>query len=84
MMRIIFLFVLVSWSLAASAQNMGTGSSQVDATAVTPDTERARIATERAKLEAGFNVENAACYKKFLVNNCLDEVKLRRRDALAD
>ncbi len=48
------------------------------------DAERLRIAKERAELEAGFNREDAACYKKFLVNRCLDEVKIRRQDAFAD
>jgi colicin import membrane protein len=48
------------------------------------DAERLRIITERAKLEAAFALEDTACYKRFLVNNCLDEVKVRRRDALAD
>lgn len=46
--------------------------------------ESLRISTERSRLEAAFAVENTACYKRFLVNNCLDEVKARRRDALAD
>ncbi len=48
------------------------------------DAERLRIGKERAELEAGFNREDAACYKRFLVNNCLDEVKIRRQEALAD
>ena len=48
------------------------------------DAERLRISTERAQLEAAFALEDSACYKRFWVNNCLDEVKVRRRDALAD
>lgn len=48
------------------------------------DAERLRISTERATLEEGFSREDAACYKKFFVNNCLNEVKNKRRDALAD
>lgn len=48
------------------------------------DAERLRISNERAALEAGFSREDAACYQKFLVNNCLDEIKIRRRDAMAD
>ncbi|MFN5350324.1 MAG: hypothetical protein ACK5A0_12425 [Polaromonas sp.] len=48
------------------------------------DAERLRISKERAALEAGFNREDAACYQKFLVNNCLDEVKIRRQEAFAD
>jgi len=54
----------------------GTGSSS--------DAERLRISADRSRLEAAFAVEDTACYKRFLVNNCLDEVKVRRRDALAD
>ena len=46
--------------------------------------ESLRISTERSRLEAAFAVENTACYKRFLVNNCLDEVNARRRNALAD
>lgn len=45
--------------------------------------ERDRINTERLTLEAGFDVEEAACYKKFFTNSCLKEVQPRRREALA-
>ncbi len=48
------------------------------------DAERLRIASARADLEAGFARESAACYKNFLVNNCLDEVTRKRRAAMAD
>lgn len=48
------------------------------------DAARARISAERYKLEATFALEDTACYKKFLVNNCLNEVKVRRHDQLAD
>lgn len=51
---------------------------------INSDAERLRINTERARLEAAFAMEDTACYKRFLVNNCLEEVKVRRRDALAD
>jgi colicin import membrane protein len=48
------------------------------------DAERMRISNERAALESGFSREDTACYKRFLVNRCLDEVKVRRSDAMAD
>lgn len=48
------------------------------------DIERLRISAERATLEVGSNSEIAACYQKFMVNNCLEEVKIRRSDAKAD
>ena len=60
--------------IAGSATLAQTGS----------DADRLRISAERSKLEATFTREDTACYKRFLVNNCLDEVKIRRRDALAD
>lgn len=50
----------------------------------TNDAERLRISHERAALDAGFSSEDTACYKRFLVNNCLDEVKVRRRYVMAD
>lgn len=84
MTKIIFLLLCLAWGLVANAQTSGAGNAPVTSAPMTPDAERARISAERVKLEAGFNLENAACYKKILVNNCLDEIKLRRRDALAD
>ena len=64
-------FGLLIASFAASAQNNS-------------DAARVGINSERAKLEATFAFEDTACYKRFLVNDCLDEVKVRRRDALGD
>ena len=72
------------WCLLAQAQPAGvpvTGSTSFQANM---DAERARIGRERVQLEAGFSTEDAACHHKFLVNNCLDEVKGRRREAMAD
>ena len=48
------------------------------------DAERLRIASARTELEAGFALENTSCYKNFRVNDCLDQVKRRRRTAIAD
>ena len=48
------------------------------------DAERLRITAERTQLEAGYALEDTACYKKFLVNRCLDDIKARRQVALAD
>lgn len=46
--------------------------------------ERMRISAERAKLEAGFAAEETACHQKFFTNQCLNEIKPRRQEALAD
>ena len=75
-MRVFFaLFLLAVLSGGAAAQTAGAP--------VSPDAERTRIAAERARLDAGFLTEDAACYKKFFVNSCLDDVNSRRREALA-
>lgn len=61
----------------------GGAAAQTPGTPVSPDAERTRIAAERTRLDAGFLTEDAACYKKFFVNSCLDDVNTRRREALA-
>jgi colicin import membrane protein len=48
------------------------------------DAERVRISADRASLEASFLIEDAACYKKFTVNNCRNRVNNRRLEAIAD
>jgi colicin import membrane protein len=48
------------------------------------DTEKAQIAAERARLDAGFKAEEAACYRRFLVNACLEEIRPRRAEAMAE
>jgi colicin import membrane protein len=84
MIKILFLLLCMISGLVANAQTSGADRALVASAPMTPDLERVRINAERVKLEAGFNLEIAACYKKFLVNNCLDEIKPRRRDSLAD
>lgn len=61
-----------------------SGSSAQTGDGFNSDAERARISADRARLEASFAQEESACYKKFWVNSCLEEVKVRSRDALAD
>ena len=48
------------------------------------DSERSRIASERAAAQAGFDSQNTACYKKFWVNDCLDDVKANRLLVMSD
>lgn len=84
MIKIIFFLLCMTCGLAANAQASSAGSLPVAVVPMAPDAERVRINAERVKLEAGFNLESTTCYKKILVNNCLDEIKPRRRDALAD
>ena len=46
--------------------------------------ERSKIASERARLEAGFQAEETACKSRFAVNACLQEIRPRRNEAMAD
>ena len=45
--------------------------------------ERQRIDSERRAIEAGFAAEEAACRERFVVTSCVDDVRQRKRDALA-
>ena len=51
--------------------------------AVAADGERARLVQQRLLLSETFAVEERACAQRFAVTACVDEVKLRRREALA-
>ena len=46
--------------------------------------ERARIASERTRIEAEFEQANKACYQKFAVNDCIYDAKARRREQMAE
>lgn len=46
--------------------------------------ERARIASERTRIEAEFEQANKACYQKFAVNDCISDARAKRRELLAD
>ncbi len=80
-MKKILLLLLSALALAVHAQ---LPLAAAPASVPMADVERTRINNARARLEAGFVTEEIACYKKFLVNRCLDEIKPRRRDAMAD
>lgn len=46
--------------------------------------ERARLEENRNQVAAAYDKEGAACYRKFAVTGCLADVRVRRREALAD
>lgn len=72
-------FLLTAMCLCAAAQ---AGAGEVAVRDI--GAERARINAERASLMAGFLAEDVACYQKFAVNNCLDRVNVKRREAMAN
>ena len=51
--------------------------------AQTPPPSRASIQAERKRLETAYTVEQAACRERFAVTACVDDVRQRRRLALA-
>ena len=72
-------FVLLSFGGYATPQTDPLNRPAVDVNA-----QRAAIASERNRLEAGFLSEDAVCYKKFAVNRCLENVDARRKSVMGD
>lgn len=83
-MKKIFLAVFIATLSALTGAQTGGEVAAPPARRGTIDAERVKISAERAKLEAGFLAEDAACYKRFAVNSCLDHLNTRRREARAD
>lgn len=79
MKQLIAVFILVTLSGIAGAQ-----TAAFPAQAGTMNAAREKISAERARLTAGFLAEDAACYSRFFVNNCLDDVNSRRRETLSE
>ena len=72
-------FLLIStFSLAAVSQN---GDEQVFAAIAA---ERTRVLAEKMVVETRFDALEAACYKKFFVNNCLNDLAPQRREVMKD
>ena len=51
--------------------------------ATAADSERSRITAERKAMAAQFAAEEKACAERFAVTACVDDVRVRRREALA-
>ncbi|MGE0497290.1 MAG: hypothetical protein AB7I35_02070 [Ramlibacter sp.] len=75
-----FVFALV---LIASCAGPAWASGQID-TPAGADAERSRIAAERAAANTLYERDAVACHARFAVNDCLNEARARRREALAD
>ena len=70
--------------LCALAVGPAVAQPAAEVPAVGRDTEKAQISAERTRLEAGFKAEEAACYRRFLVNACLGEIRPRRAETMAE
>ncbi len=62
---------------------LALGAAPVSAQADGRAAERARLAAERQRLEAVYLAEEAACGLRFAVTGCVEDVRARRRAALA-
>lgn len=79
MSRFLGFLILVQWVQFSVAQAVNTGELVLDA-----ETERARIQTERKAAETRFSQQEAACYARFIVTKCLEDVRLSQRHLLDD
>jgi colicin import membrane protein len=73
MKNLVLLLALSGLALACASQEAGS-----------PADLGARIKADRAQVETIFRAEEKACYGKFAVNDCLNDARGRRRQALAD
>lgn len=78
MKKYLLVFLSIMAAASASAQTAAT-SGGLDYNA-----ERARISAERAALESRSKTEQAACYQKFAVEDCLSEIRQRNRKLTDD
>ena len=79
--------ILALWmalgALPAHAQ-LGLNVEIGDSAALRDSEERERIRQTRLTEQAQFTAREARCYARFAVNDCLAEVRSRRREVLGD
>jgi hypothetical protein len=81
MKKVLSGLALMLWQLVSLAQAPGIDVASPAAPA-NFETERARLETERMTLEAGVKQQEAACYARFAVADCLYQVRVQRRAAM--
>lgn len=69
---------LIMASALSQPTDTGTGSPQP----LDVESERSRIQAERGREEARYQAEEAACYARFAVTDCLRQVRMHRRETL--
>ena len=78
-------FILALWMVLAAVPvraQLDTGADHSDA--LRESEERERIRQTRASQQAQFTAQDARCYARFAVNDCLAEVRSNRREVLGD
>ena len=79
----VLLAILALLGSDVHAQTAGAGlPSSEGASQLSSEAERARISAERGQFEAELANAEAACYKVFFVNDCLEKVKNRRYEVM--
>ena len=72
-----------AWTLCLAWCVALAGLSALPLSLAAADDERARLVQQRRVLNATFAAEEQACGQRFAVTACVDDLKLRRRQALA-
>ena len=80
MSRWLVFLLLALWSTHSFSQR----EADVEGASIAVDEERQRIQSDRESLELHFEHDEAACYNKFAVTDCLRELRLQRRQSLDD
>ena len=70
--------------LLAVAQSTDLPAEALVAKPLQVDAQRVAINAKRRQLKAGFAAEDALCYERFAVNNCLQKVNVKRQVSMAD
>ena len=78
---IVLLAALLAGSAAAQQSKQAVPPAE---TVEQADARLAQVKEERTVAESAFAAQEAVCYKKFFVNNCLDKAKEQRRARLAE
>ena len=84
MKKFIVFGLLTIWTCISQAQKSEDLTHHLNAALISENSERTRISAERTQAEFVFSVQESDCYRKFLVNKCLDEIKVKRREILGD
>ena len=76
--------LVIAYFLAALTADVSAQALSPEGQQNTINAQRTAISVERARLATGFLAEDANCYKKFAVNNCLGNVNMRRSESMAE
>ena len=78
MKKFLFVLALLHFISPIHSQSVEIG------TTLNIQTERLRIEAQRRDYELHYAQEEAACHARFAVTDCLQEVRVRRRESLDD